>query len=266
VLSRAEIARHAQYASGGQSALHTIGIEHVKSQVEAALAAAPFYEKAEILPEGKAGPMVIEASKLQYRQEKMTQMDLFTETAAMYPMRKNSPLDTHLERAGLEPADFGTLVHGVLEGRLNGHPPTVPARIDSRLTEEKTRHSLLAIAETMADKFLSSSLGKRWAASNNRESEFSVITSVKVKEKAIAISGQIDLIFEEADEAVVVDFKTDRVENPEDHFAQLAAYRQAAGDIFGKPASVWLYYLRSGNTVNITNEVKIISLEELMLK
>jgi ATP-dependent helicase/nuclease subunit A len=62
---------------------------------------------------------------------------------------------------------------------------------------------------------------------------------------------------------VVVDFKTDKLENPEDHYGQLAAYYRAAGDIFGKPVSLWLYYLRSGSAVNVTEEVNVLSLEEL---
>ena len=61
----------------------------------------------------------------------------------------------------------------------------------------------------------------------------------------------------------MIDFKTDKAENPEDHYGQLAAYYRAVGDIFGKPVSLWLYYLRSGSAVNITEEVKTISLEEL---
>jgi ATP-dependent helicase/nuclease subunit A len=73
----------------------------------------------------------------------------------------------------------------------------------------------------------------------------------------------MDLLFEDDDEVTVVDFKTDKAENPEDHYGQLAAYCQAAGDIFNKPASVWLFYLRSGRAVNITEEVKALSLEEI---
>ena len=73
--------------------------------------------------------------------------------------------------------------------------------------------------------------------------------------------GQIDLLFEEAGEVVVVDFKTDRIEKPEDHYGQLAAYYQAALDIFGKPASVWLFYLRSGRALDVTAAVKSLSLD-----
>jgi ATP-dependent helicase/nuclease subunit A len=76
--------------------------------------------------------------------------------------------------------------------------------------------------------------------------------------------GQIDLLFMAENEVVVVDFKTDRIENPADHYGQLAAYYRAAGDIFGKPASVWLFYLRSGSAVNVTHEIDRLSLEDLI--
>jgi ATP-dependent helicase/nuclease subunit A len=82
--------------------------------------------------------------------------------------------------------------------------------------------------------------------------------------KQLAIMGQIDLLFMAENEVVVVDFKTDRIENPADHYGQLAAYSRAAGDIFSKPASVWLFYLRSGNAVNLTQEIESLSLEDLL--
>ena len=45
--------------------------------------------------------------------------------------------------------------------------------------------------------------------------------------------------------------------------ASRPAYYRAAEDIFGKPVSVLLYYLRSGRTVDVTEEVKSLSLEEI---
>ena len=58
----------------------------------------------------------------------------------------------------------------------------------------------------------------------------------------------------------VVDFKTDRVEEPERHYPQLAAYSQAVSDIFGKPVYAQLVYLRSGNTIDVTDEVRELDL------
>jgi ATP-dependent helicase/nuclease subunit A len=243
--------------SGKDSAARRPGIPGRRA---AALAAAPFYEKAALLPVGKAGPESLEASKLRGgggvdapgngRGE--------TETAAGL-----GPEDAILGKAGLNPAEFGSLVHAFLEGRLTGRGPSVPSKIRSRVNDEKALKTLEDSASAMADAFIASGLGKRWASAARRESEFPVITSVDAGGKAVAVTGQIDLLFEENGSMVIIDFKTDRTENPEAHYGQLAAYSRAVGDIFGKPVSVWLYYLRSGRQADATEGVKLISLEEL---
>jgi ATP-dependent helicase/nuclease subunit A len=231
------------------------------NQKEAALAAESFYNDAELLDEGKAAQPYLTASKLHYRPQVNAQSGRELQDSGT----DDGAFDKLLEKAGLSPADFGSLVHAILEGRLKGLPCETLAGIRTRFYEkEKALQSLMAFAESMADSFLASALGKRWASAHgSSELEFPVITAAEVKGKAIAISGQIDLLFEENEEVVVLDFKTDRVENPEDHYGQLAAYYRAAGDIFGKPVSLWLYYLRSGSAVNVTEEVKALSLEEL---
>ena len=245
VLSRAEISKlsgHTQKSG-------------IRSQRKAALDAEDFYEHAEILPEGKAGPPDLDASRLRYK-------DSFISPGATTDAI--SDIDILLGKAGVSPADFGSLVHSVLEGRLSQRPGLIPPKIRSRLADEdKTYTQLIAAAEAMADAFLSSELGKRCAAAEHRESEFPIITSVTIEGKAIAIRGQIDLLFGENGKVVVVDFKTGKIENSEDHLGQLAAYYRAAGDIFGKPVSVWLHYLRSGRSENVTDKVQIIPLEEI---
>jgi len=229
------------------------------SPLAAALAAAPFYDAAEILPEGKTAITVIPASALRYTQESGA---VISEAEEPGKPSRYSNLDKLFEQTGLSPADFGTLVHSVLEGRLRGLR-FIPPKIYSR-TDEKKLQSLVAAAESMADVFLASELGKRLAASRRVESEFPVVTSVMAEGKPVAITGQLDLLFEAENEVIVVDFKTDRIENPADHYGQLAAYYRAAGDIFSKPASVWLFYLRGGTAVNVTQEVERLSLEDLL--
>jgi len=234
--------------------------EFGNSQKEAALAAESFYNGAELLHEGKAAQPYLTASKLCYKPEGRG-------NEALKSNSDDAVLDLLLEKAGLSPADFGSLVHATLESRLKGIPCEMPPEVRSSYSDEKARQSLSALAGSMADSFLASVLGKRWASAqsgrNFSQSEFSVITAADVEGKAVAITGQMDLLFEEDNEVVVLDFKTDRVESPEDHYGQLAAYYRAAGDIFGKPVSLWLYYLRSGSAVNVTEEVKVLSLEEL---
>ncbi|MCL2373994.1 MAG: UvrD-helicase domain-containing protein, partial [Treponema sp.] len=259
VLSRAEIQRYAAHSalfSGEEKKLAQR--PQVHSQREAALAAAPFYETAEILPEGKAGPASLEASQLKTAPSRIE--------AAVYDADINyapTQLDILLKKAGLDAAEAGTVVHAVLEARLSGKPCFVPPKIRSRADDENSLQNLIAHAEILAEAFIALPLGKRWAAAIRQEPEFSVITAVDLGKKKIAITGQIDLLFEERNEVVVVDFKTDKMENPEAHYGQLAAYHRAAGDIFCKPVSVWLFYLRSGKAVEVTERITRISLEEL---
>jgi ATP-dependent exoDNAse (exonuclease V) beta subunit len=89
-------------------------------------------------------------------------------------------------------------------------------------------------------------LGAAW-----RRSEF----AFRSKRGDRYIDGVVDLVFEAEGQVFVVDFKTDRVEAPEAHRAQLAAYADAARDLWGMPCRAWLYYLRSGHAREVGAEV-----------
>jgi ATP-dependent helicase/nuclease subunit A len=225
----------------------------------AALAAAAFYDSAEIIPETKQAPHDIHASALRYTQTPAAEVSVTDAAGESSPY---SRLDDLLEQTGISPADFGSLVHAVLEGRLKGQGG-IPPKIKPRMGEKKVQ-GLVEAAESMAGNFLSSELGRRFAVAGRKESEFKIVTSVLIAGKPIVIMGQIDLLFVAENEVVVVDFKTDKIENPAVHYGQLAAYHRAVGDIFGKPVSVWLFYLRSGSAVNVTQEVGKIPLEHLI--
>jgi len=244
------------------------------SQREAFLAAESVYENAEIIPAGEGAPISLEASKLKYlSHENIDKEKTLADNAAsvagasiagaVSPSLAGFNLDSLLEKTGISSAEFGTVVHSVLEARFTGESCNIPIKIRARLDEGKSSGELMAAAEKMADVFFDSDLGKRWAASSRRESEFSIITSANVNGKPISIMGQIDLLFEEAGEVVVVDFKTDRIINPSEHYGQLAAYYRAASDIFGKPASVWLFYLCYGLAEDTTHNVKELSLDKI---
>jgi ATP-dependent exoDNAse (exonuclease V) beta subunit len=62
------------------------------------------------------------------------------------------------------------------------------------------------------------------------------------------VRGQIDLLLEEEKEVIVCDFKTDRRKHPELHAGQLAVYRRAAEELYGKPVRTLLCYLRGMET------------------
>ena len=77
------------------------------------------------------------------------------------------------------------------------------------------------------------------------------------------VSGKIDLLFDDGTSVYVVDFKTDRDEDIGAHIGQLAVYKQAVEDIFGKPVECRLFYLRNGNEVNVNEQTGITDVEEL---
>jgi ATP-dependent exoDNAse (exonuclease V) beta subunit len=261
---------------------------------EAAEAAAPFYAAAEVITTLPPALTVIPASGLQYggidadipagsdmkeqSADTLGQMDLFAEMGKGDGKAVHSgSIDRILDRAGLEAADFGTIVHGFLEGRFRGAAPQIPPRIQARL-EDSDLAIIHEAAEAMARGFLDSGIGKLSLGASYRESEFPIITLAETGTNRevnevdrgstgagkIPITGQIDLLFEWEGIMHIVDFKTDRVEQPEQHFGQLAVYQRAVSDIFEKPARSWIFYLRSSNTVELTEKVRDIDIEAMV--
>ena len=108
-----------------------------------------------------------------------------------------------------------------------------------------------AEVSTLAERFLESETGKLALGAERRENEFAFLTTWEENGEELVLSGQIDLLFVRDGKAFVVDFKTDRVERPEQHAFQLSVYRKAAEELFGLPVETRLYYLRSGNAVTV---------------
>lgn len=68
----------------------------------------------------------------------------------------------------------------------------------------------------------------------------------------VVLRGQIDLWYEQDGELVLVDFKTDREEDPEAYALQLHFYALALEKYIGRPPDrVVLFYLRSGREVEV---------------
>ncbi|MDR1956679.1 MAG: UvrD-helicase domain-containing protein [Treponema sp.] len=150
-----------------------------------------------------------------------------------------------LEEERFTPADFGTLAHACTEAVLRGAQPRMPERLGWHLSATEAE-TLLAAGTALAERFVASPLGKLASGAALRKSEYRFRT---LTSGGIFIEGTIDLLFETEDAVAVVDFKTDRQENPEEHLSQMIAYYQAACTLRKKPCLVWLYYLRSGHAV-----------------
>ena len=124
------------------------------------------------------------------------------------------------------------------------------------------------MAETVAQKaaefagtFFASELGRQSLQASFRETEFPVLTAVGND----IVPGTVDLLFEDGGIINIVDFKTGKAEQPRQHTGQLCLYRRAVSDIYGKPVSCWLFFVRSGRAVNIDSEILMTNPEELVI-
>jgi ATP-dependent exoDNAse (exonuclease V) beta subunit len=81
------------------------------------------------------------------------------------------------------------------------------------------------------------------------EQEFDFVLVVE----DIVLRGQIDLWYEQDGELVVVDYKTDREETPENHAFQMRIYALALERYLGRlPDRAVLFYLRSGRAIEVS--------------
>ncbi|MGP1523428.1 MAG: UvrD-helicase domain-containing protein [Treponema sp.] len=176
---------------------------------------------------------------------------------------------------------FGTIAHAFAEAAFTGHEPKVPPETVYALNETQKK-TVFAAAKKMADAFINSDLGQQAQNAVWRKNEYSFKLRVPASAAAqnftdsendstyIILNGQIDLIFENDDGIVtVVDFKTDAHEKPSDYVFQLAAYRRAGSVIRNKEISqvkTYVYYLRSGNTADITEQTEQADLNAAVFK
>ncbi len=150
-------------------------------------------------------------------------------------------LDRLLKRIHMDPAVFGTHAHRAIEGRFTGNPWPVPPEI----------HDEVAL---MADRFFASELGQLALQADSHESEFGFISRQNVNGRDLILSGSVDLLFRSGGTLYIVDYKTDKTQNPAEHSLQLTMYSRALGELYGTQPEAWLFYLRSGNAVKITED------------
>jgi ATP-dependent helicase/nuclease subunit A len=256
VFTRDELYRLAGTARAGAPA-------QPESMEEAAAAASPLYEKAPVPPHARPVPLSVAASSLHVP---------WSPPADDRGSAEDDEVDALLEKAGLDPSGFGTIVHGFIENRFNGQKEEIPPRFLASCGESLIK-PLEEKARALVDSFFASPLGRLAAASSFVRTEYPVLTAVNVppdpetpdgpRSGPLLISGKIDLLFEGPGALYVVDFKTDRTEDRRQHIGQLAVYRRAVSDIFGMLVQCRLYYLRSGRNLDLTAEAGKTSPEEL---
>ncbi|GHV32446.1 ATPase AAA [Spirochaetia bacterium] len=167
------------------------------------------------------------------------------------------------------PADFGTIAHACVEAQMKGEEAIIPPGLAGHLSPREA-DTLLTAGLDLANKFLASKLGRAAQNAPLRKSEyrFRSLYGKSGCAEYTFINGTIDLLFEDDTAVQVVDFKTDSVEAPGEHTAQMAFYYRAGMDLQGipqgKPCRVWLYYLRSGHAVEMTEAAKGFIIEDCL--
>ena len=154
-------------------------------------------------------------------------------------------------------ANFGTLAHACAEALFKNKKIEFPAELSGNV-EPKDRDTLLNAGKELAARFIDSPLGKIASEAQKRENEYPFRTLlIDSENKEMFINGTIDLCFEDEHTVYVVDFKTDAIENPDDHRVQMACYAHAANELAAIPVKkncrVFLYYLRTGHAVELSH-------------
>jgi ATP-dependent helicase/nuclease subunit A len=226
------------------------------SILESAHNAKPHYEKINLPPEEAPQTFYINASKLHTQEQDLDRK----------PPEPDA-IDILLKKCELSNAEFGTIVHSAMEAALTDTDIAIPKNIvgvDSDLFDQ-----IVQIAQEMSAAFVQSDIGSRAKnAKDLRRIEYSFLTLIESCGKKIYVSGQIDLLFVFDDTLHIVDFKTDKIEDPALHKEQLALYKRASGDLFPryKTIKTCLYYPRTGNVADMEQYVAALDIEQIALK
>ena len=170
--------------------------------------------------------------------------------------------------------DFGTIAHAFTEAAFTGKTVHIPAVTAAALNTSQLK-TVTETAQKMAEGFVNSSLGQKAKNAVWRKNEYAfklLLTKAKNGGKQdgsyVIVNGTMDLVYENKDGSlVVIDFKTDFSENPENHIVQLASYRRAAALMRHKnPLDVhcFLYYFRTGHAVDISAQTEQVDLEKIV--
>ena len=140
----------------------------------------------------------------------------------------------------------------------------LPSEIERLVgTGKLSREQADAIEKESVKAFFTSSLYRRIKASDTvlREYRFTVAKSVRdlhpdlpeaFRDEKTVVDGKTDLIFMEDGAAVIVDYKTDRVQDPADLLArytpQMRLYAEAVAQVLGVPVKECLLYSLALNT------------------
>jgi len=160
----------------------------------------------------------------------------------------NIPSDPLLDKYELHSV-FGTLCHKFIEQKMKGLPFEQGNLKGFQELSPSDRKIVFSDAVYVSTMFFDSDLYKKCTSSRSFKSEFSFLYRMTEKGKNIFVNGQVDLLFEDNNTIIVIDFKTDTLLNPSEYAVQIKLYREALSIIFNRPVISYLFYLRNGESV-----------------
>lgn len=166
------------------------------------------------------------------------------------------------------PRKFGILAHAYLEAAVQGRlssffaPEFITQDID-----DANRDTVKNTCVCMAEKFLSSDIGKKICECRDSGGWYKTEYKFKNAIEDYIVTGTIDLIFKTEDGAIIVDYKTDKEIVPERYIEQLYCYRNAAESLCGvssEKIKCFLYYLRYDKLFDVTQKVALVTSTDII--
>ncbi|HZK20241.1 MAG TPA: 3'-5' exonuclease, partial [Treponemataceae bacterium] len=224
----------------------------------------PLYEQAEIVQTPKIENMYRSPSQLKVEPQK--EISNVNVVALNKDDSNYSDLDRIINTvADFDYTDFGTFAHAYVEAAFTGQTVKNNPKISSQLSTKQLT-IVQKSAREMTKSFMVSALGMAAKKAMWKKTEYAFKMLVRKNEKKIIVNGSIDLVFEKKNGGfVLLDFKTDKIVSPNIHLVQLAAYRRAMAQMRNSPVEhieCWLFYLRNGQAVNVSEECAQVDLEK----
>ncbi len=188
-----------------------------------------------------------------YKYEKDAPYPIINELIKKSAMLKEKNEDG---RPAFNAADFGTIAHAYLEGKVLGKLPVInESNISGLRGIKEDIEALENVCMEIADKFMESPLGKEARDAEWKRAEY----GFKSKFNGSIAYGSMDLVFKNKDGGryryTIVDYKTNQTIDPEIYREQLSCYRDALAKILGireEEIRCVLYYLRFGKEVEVS--------------
>lgn len=175
------------------------------------------------------------------------------------------------EDEGFSKAEIGTIVHFVMQ-HINMNESLTPDNISSQINTMVTKKLLTekeakVVDENKINEFFKTSIGERMKSSPlvKREVPFvikkranEIINTLHNDDDIILIQGIIDCYFQEEDEVVIIDYKTDEIDDgnfevvKKEYSSQILSYKEAVEKITNKKVKeCYLYLFDAGKAVEI---------------